>query len=304
MRRAHRPALAIVGHLSLDDIRAQKVWHRTVPGGSVVYAALAARLGSVLPQVFAVAGSDYPSSFVSTLAMVGIETSGIRRSSAPQRRAVFRYDRAERRSTAAADDSWLKDSERTAPQMPERGIDADGFLLCAAGPLIQADWARHARKLNRPVFLDTSDPYVRVNAGQLSAAIRDVDFFLPSESQLRLMLPDSTLAEAMRLVSQLGPPVVVVKRGPSGAAVYEREGDRYAEYPGSRVRAKDPTGAGDAFCGAFAAAWLGTRELATALAWGMAAGRLVVGGVGSDCLLRFGGSLAKLAEDLNLVPDV
>jgi ribokinase len=57
--------------------------------------------------------------------------------------------------------------------------------------------------------------------------------------------------EAARSLAELGPRTVVVTLGAAGAAV--AHGDKTASFPAPQVDVVDTTGAGDAFCGAFAA---------------------------------------------------
>jgi ribokinase len=57
--------------------------------------------------------------------------------------------------------------------------------------------------------------------------------------------------EAARSLAELGPGTVVVTLGGAGAAV--THGGKSTSFPAPRVDVIDTTGAGDAFCGAFAA---------------------------------------------------
>ncbi|MEM6369209.1 MAG: PfkB family carbohydrate kinase [Myxococcota bacterium] len=72
----------------------------------------------------------------------------------------------------------------------------------------------------------------------------------------------------------LGPERVVVKRGPAGAWSWGPEGR--AEVDGHGVPVLNSLGAGDAFLGAWLAAWLASGSAETWLRWGNAAGALVV----------------------------
>ncbi len=67
-------------------------------------------------------------------------------------------------------------------------------------------------------------------------------------------------------------PHLVTTLGADGARYAGPAGDITVAAP--RVKAVDSTGAGDAFAGAFAVAWAGGADPATALRWGTAAGAL------------------------------
>jgi ribokinase len=65
----------------------------------------------------------------------------------------------------------------------------------------------------------------------------------------------------------------VITMGAAGAWLFERATAPIA-WPTLDVAVVDSTGAGDAFTGAFAARWAETRDLHSAMAWGIAAGAL------------------------------
>jgi len=78
--------------------------------------------------------------------------------------------------------------------------------------------------------------------------------------------------EAARALSQLGPGTVAVTLGASGVAIVHR--GEAATYPAPRVEVVDTTGAGDAFCGAFAAELARGSDPFTAARTGVVAGSL------------------------------
>lgn len=82
---------------------------------------------------------------------------------------------------------------------------------------------------------------------------------------------------------------VVVTRGSRGAETRAAGGDR-VEVPAARVEAVDTTGAGDAFCGAFAAVLAGGGGVADALRLAVAAGGVAVTAAGAR------GALARRDE--------
>ena len=72
---------------------------------------------------------------------------------------------------------------------------------------------------------------------------------------------------------ELGVRLVVVKRGPEGATIVDRDGERHI--PGLPVPVTNGLGAGDAFAAAFGAALAGGLDAATAAERGNAAGAIV-----------------------------
>ncbi|NDZ89310.1 sugar kinase, partial [Streptomyces sp. SID10115] len=106
------------------------------------------------------------------------------------------------------------------------------------------------------------------------SAVDGVAVLLPSRDEAELLtgLPDPADA-ASKLSHRF--PAVVVKLGAEGALV-ARNGEVLHRVPAPPVRARDTTGAGDAFTGAFLAARLAGAGLGEAVAEGCDAGARAV----------------------------
>ncbi|MDH2390022.1 PfkB family carbohydrate kinase [Streptomyces sp. HNM0663] len=113
---------------------------------------------------------------------------------------------------------------------------------------------------------------------RMLAAIDGVDVLLPNADEARLLtgLPDA--ADAAAKLSRIVP-LTVVTLGARGALVAQ-SGAVTARVPGIRAQAVDSTGAGDAFTGAFLAAWLTGGDAARAAADGCRAGAEAVTALG------------------------
>jgi ribokinase len=101
-----------------------------------------------------------------------------------------------------------------------------------------------------------------------------VDVFLPSWSEVSRLWPGAEPRTAVTELRDAGFSCVVVKMGARGAL--GSDGRRTLFMPSLAARVVDTTGAGDAFCGAFHAAWLNGGDLRRALAWGAAAASVVI----------------------------
>ena len=88
------------------------------------------------------------------------------------------------------------------------------------------------------------------SASRLVAAIAEVDCVLLNDAEIRMLTGEPNLARAARAVMEMGPRVVVAKRGEYGAALFS--GDEFFAIPGYLLEdVRDPTGAGDSFAGGF-----------------------------------------------------
>lgn len=115
--------------------------------------------------------------------------------------------------------------------------------------------------------------------GEISDLLRLCDAFLPSEAEARLLFgPTASRQEMARRLGDAGAPVVVLKLGAEGALVYQRERDSFTPIPAAPGAVLDVTGAGDAFCGAFAVGLSETGDPVTAAQWGAVAASFVIEG--------------------------
>jgi len=103
-----------------------------------------------------------------------------------------------------------------------------------------------------------------------------IDVLVVNETEAADLLGQALAAtsgeEAARSLAVLGPGTVVVTLGAAGAAV--SHGGKTASFPAPRVDVVDTTGAGDAFCGAFAADLARGLDPFTAARTGVVAGSL------------------------------
>ncbi|WP_371529807.1 carbohydrate kinase family protein [Streptomyces sp. NBC_01283] len=168
-------------------------------------------------------------------------------------------------------------------------LHLSGYLFFAEPSRAVAETALGAaRARGVPVSVDPASAGFLAELGveRFLAAVDGVDVLLPSEGEARALagapgVEDAggvLLAEAAAKLSRRFP-VVVVKRGAAGALL-ARDGEVRAEIPAQPATARDSTGAGDAFTGAFLAARLGGGGLREASAEGCRAGARAVELVG------------------------
>ena len=86
------------------------------------------------------------------------------------------------------------------------------------------------------------EPVDRDGPRVAAAAIREVDCVLLNDSEIRMLTEEPNLARAARKVMELGPTIVVAKRGEYGAVMFTPE--RSFALPGYLLEeVRDPTGA-------------------------------------------------------------
>jgi sugar/nucleoside kinase (ribokinase family) len=98
--------------------------------------------------------------------------------------------------------------------------------------------------------LDSMNLWIETEREALKGAIADVDCLLLNDAEIRELTGEPNLARAARSAMDLGPSVIVAKRGEYGAVLFS--GDEFFAIPGYLLEdVRDPTGAGDSFAGGF-----------------------------------------------------
>ena len=252
------PEVIVVGNLTIDDVvRPDGAAAMGSLGGNVIYAATAARIWDVSVGVVSRVGEDFPKAAFGRLRDAGVDTLGVRPISGPTVRAWVLYEDDGRRS-------WVyrtppERSLEVAPRPEDLPASWVGqtrtcVVHVAAMPLAAAARVVEHVRASIPgakVTLDTHEDWSSDREALLAVA-RQVDVFLPSREQLQSMLGyDDPARACAELISQ-GVPAVVAKCGPSGALVATASGPQVS-IPAPDVVVVDATGAGDSFCGGFAA---------------------------------------------------
>ena len=88
--------------------------------------------------------------------------------------------------------------------------------------------------------------WIETTRDTLAAAIAEVDCLMLNDAELRMLTEEPNLARAARAAMEMGPEIVVAKRGEYGAALFTADG--FFAIPGYLLEdVRDPTGAGDSF---------------------------------------------------------
>ncbi len=148
-----------------------------------------------------------------------------------------------------------------------------------------AQVARIAARRGVPFVLDTSGPALQAALGS------GITLLKPSLGELETLLGRRLLhaaeqeAEARKLVRNGAARMVALTLGPEGAVLATADEVRRLR-PYGDVTAHSAVGAGDSFLGAVVLALARGEPPAQALAWGIAAGTVAIGGIGTARLNR------------------
>lgn len=307
-------SLLCIGNLTIDDLVVDGTT-TTALGGDALFAALAARRVLADVRMLAPVGTDLPAPLLQAVAGTGIriEAARPRDGATVRNRVTYAVDGSRTWDLLSGEDAFDAMSVFPEDVVPE-ALDVDGVLVSAMslrsqlalGPWLREQTARTARparptRTERPrgadhtvVYLDLQEDYVLGNERGLLDLLRTCDVFLPSEVEAVALAGTTDLELAAARFRDAGPDVVVVKTAERGCVVATSRGT--VTVPTVAVDPVDSTGAGDAFCGAFAAAHVAGADPEDAARHGAEAARVAIGGHGVAALLAEHGIAASLAE--------
>ncbi len=168
--------------------------------------------------------------------------------------------------------------------VPGDWLVASGSLPRGAPGDLYAQVARIAAWRGLPFVLDTSGPALRAALGSGIALLKPSLGELEALLGRRLADPAAQEAEAQALVRDGSAKMVALTLGPDGAVLATADGVVRLR-PGDAT-AHSAVGAGDSFLGAMVLALARDESPEHALAWGIAAGTVAIGGIGTARITR------------------
>jgi sugar/nucleoside kinase (ribokinase family) len=239
-------SLTVVGSIAFDSVRTPFGERERMLGGSAVHFSLAASYFTKVHVVGPV-GEDFGEEHMELLRSRGIETADIERVDSGKTffwRGHYDHDM----NVAHTDDTQLNVFADFQPKLSEASRSADVLFLGNIQPELQRDV--RAQSSARLAALDSMNLWIETERDALLAVIGDVDCVILNDAEIRMLTEESNLARAARELIDMGPRIVVAKRGEYGAALFTA--DWFFAIPGFLLEdVHDPTGAGDSFAGGF-----------------------------------------------------
>lgn len=244
-------SILVVGSLALDSIQTPFGRVRDALGGSATYFSTAASLFERVNLV-GVVGDDFPSEALTFLNSRNVDMRGLQVAEGKTFRWSGRYDYD--MNTAQTLDTQLNVFATFHPELPEDFKDSEFVFLANIDPELQIEVVQQVRK-PKLVVLDTMNYWIDYKRDALTEAFKLADVIIVNEAETRQFGKTFSLIRAARKILDLGPKVLVIKRGEYGASMFADGLDPISSYffvpayPLEKIQ--DPTGAGDTFAGGF-----------------------------------------------------
>jgi len=135
------------------------------------------------------------------------------------------------------------------PRVPQRYQDTGIVVLGNIDPELQMKVLDQIQKPEL-VILDTMNFWIEGKPEALKKTLSRVDVFILNDSEARLLSGDPNLVKSARIIREMGPKTLIIKKGEHGALLFTDNGIFAAPaFPLESIY--DPTGAGDTFAGGF-----------------------------------------------------
>jgi len=239
-------SILVVGSLGLDTIETPFSKVEEALGGSAVYISLAASYFSQDINLVGVVGEDFPEKYIQLLSGRKIDLEGlqiIKGGKTFRWSGKYLYD-MNSRETLLTELNVFKDFN---PIIPENYRDSKLIVLGNIDPELQMNVLN---QLNNPEFIicDTMNYWIERKNEALRQLLKMVDLLVVSDSEARLLANHPNLIRAAKIILQMGPKKLVIKKGEHGAFLLTNDTIFVAPaFPLEDII--DPTGAGDTFAG-------------------------------------------------------
>ncbi len=307
-----------IGCLSIDNIiNSRGIKQLNVFGGNAAFGAAGIsiwhkeNIGIVSRK-----GNDIPDEWIQMLQSSGIDITGIR--DVDMKHMMFAgmiYDEnGERREVSFNEDEQSRELISGFPVMtpemvtlahqsfaptvediPESYSDAPGIFITARHYDRQISYAKYYRMKNpnATIILDTGSEYMKPeHKHKLPELFELVDVVIPSEVEVKDLFGDISMVQAMGELMKLGVRNAVIKNGKRGCLVLVNKEIIFINaYHSDTV--KDPTGAGDSFCGGFLVGYCETKDILTAAKYGTVSSSFIIEDFGIEPALHVSREMAE-----------
>jgi len=241
-------SLLVTGSIGIDTVTTPYGVSEDCLGGSSVYFSMAASFFTPV-RFLGVIGPDCPFDLAEVFAGRDVDLTGleVRAQSKTFRWTGTYSDNMDDRRTDYIELNVLAEAP---PEVPEAYRDSKYVFLANTTPGLQVQLLE---QVQGPDFVaaDTMDCWIKDDLDDLKRLLEKIDCLILNDGEARMLADEYNLIKAAEKILDMGPGVVIIKKGESGSMVCRAGGERFIlpAYPAGEV--KDPTGAGDSFAGGF-----------------------------------------------------
>ena len=238
-----------VGTVAFDAIETPFGKTDKIVGGACTYISLSAAYFNNSPHLISVVGEDFPNETIALFKERGINVEGLQIKNGEK---TFFWSGKYHQDMNTRDtlDTQLNVLESFDPIVPKSYQDCDILMLGNLTPSVQMKVIQQMETRPKLIVLDTMNFWMEIAMEDLKKVIKEIDVLTINDEEARLLSGVHSLRKAAKIILEMGPKYLIIKKGEHGALLFGDNNIFYAPaLPLEEVF--DPTGAGDTFAGGF-----------------------------------------------------
>ncbi len=242
-------SLLTVGSVAFDAIETPFGKTEKIIGGAGTYIALSSSFYAKNQKIVAVVGDDFPQEMLTVFANRGVDLEGLQ---IKQGEKTFFWSGRYHNDMNSRDTlvTELNVLEHFDPIIPESYQGVDYLMLGNLSPQVQRIVIERLTVRPKLIAMDTMNFWMDIAMDELLKTLKLVDVLIINDEEARQLSKEYSLKKAAKVIRDMGPKYLIIKKGEHGALLFHGENIFFAPaLPLEDVF--DPTGAGDTFAGGF-----------------------------------------------------
>ena len=243
-------SLLVIGSVAFDAIETPFGETGKIVGGAASYISLATSMLYNNVGLVAVVGEDFDMDFVKNLNDRGVDTTGLQIKNGEKSffwHGKYHMD-MNSRDTITTELNVLGDFD---PIVPTNWKNPDFVMLGNLSPDVQLKTLERIEARPKMVVLDTMNFWMDIALDTLKEVLQKIDVLTINDEEARQLSGEYSLVKAARVIREMGPKYLIIKKGEHGALLFGEEEEIFFCPALPLEEVFDPTGAGDTFAGGF-----------------------------------------------------
>lgn len=242
-------SLLTVGSVAFDAIETPFGKTDKIVGGAGTYIALSASFYGNNQKIVSVVGEDFPKEMLNELSARNVDLEGLQIKSGEK---TFFWSGKYHNDMNSRDTlvTELNVLEHFDPIIPASYQGIEYLMLGNLSPQVQRMVIERLHKRPKLIAMDTMNFWMEIALEELKKTLKLVDVLIVNDEEARQLSGEYSLVKAAKVIRDMGPKYLIIKKGEHGALLFHNENVFFAPaLPLEEVF--DPTGAGDTFAGGF-----------------------------------------------------
>lgn len=242
-------SLLTVGSVAFDAIETPFGKTDKIIGGAGTYIAIASSYFQPTQNIVSVVGEDFPKEMIEKLESRGVNVEGLQVKEGEKTFfwAGKYHNDMNTRDTLVTELNVL---EHFDPIIPASYQGAEYVMLGNLSPQVQSTVIERLAERPKLVAMDTMNFWMDIAMEDLKKTLTMVDVLIINDEEARQLSGEYSLVRAARVIRDMGPKYLIIKKGEHGALLFH--GENIFSAPALPLEEVfDPTGAGDTFAGGF-----------------------------------------------------